>query len=140
MNDPHLPALPHAGPARLLSAVVTHADDGVVCEGRIPDDGPHVRAGRCPAFVLIEVAAQAAAALSALEHGEAGEPPPQGYLVRATGIRLAGGDLEGGTTVRVLVRRTASAAPLFLFDVQVQSAGGAELMDGRIGIYVPLRP
>ena len=80
--------IPHRPPASLLTAVEEIAGDRAMCRARIPATHPFVSGGRAPAFVGLEMGAQAAAAVETLARIEsAGDGSPRiGYLV---GVRDA---------------------------------------------------
>ena len=79
--------VPHRGHALFLRRVLRCEADGIECTGVIPGAHPFVREGHAPAFLGLELAAQAAAALQALESSASLLAPRPGYLV---GIREAG--------------------------------------------------
>jgi len=141
-----LPPIPHAGPARLVTRVVRWDASEIVCEGRIPAPGPWVRDGRCPAFVLLELAAQAAAALDALQasatsRGSAGErrAAGPGSIVRVRDLGLSRPTVAPGRLLRAQVTRGAAAPPLFMFAVRVDDDGGQELMRAELALHIVRR-
>jgi 3-hydroxymyristoyl/3-hydroxydecanoyl-(acyl carrier protein) dehydratase len=101
--------LPHAPPARLLTAVLAAGPGRLAGAAAIPGDHPLVRGGEAPGFLVLEVAAQAGAALQAILGASRGGAGPRiGYLV---GVRDAW-----------LPRALPIRAPL---TVSVAAAGGA---------------
>ena len=64
--------LPHTGTARLLTDVVRSAAGFIEATCLVPETHPLVVGGRAPCFLGLELGAQAAAALEALEHGWTG--------------------------------------------------------------------
>lgn len=119
-----------------MTRILETAPDGIVCEGRLPAGGPYERDGRCPTFVLIEVAAQAAAALAALSPRSASDGAGRAeYLVRARDIHCARPEFDSGQVLRARVRRAGDATPLHLFEVEVRG-DAAILLRGEIGIYI----
>jgi predicted hotdog family 3-hydroxylacyl-ACP dehydratase len=135
---PHPPIealLPHAPPARLVRSVLEVSPEGLTGVAEILGASPFAAAGRAPAFVGLEAAAQGAAVLEALQRREA--PGPRiGYLVGLRGVRLAVADLPVERPFRFTVRLTGSAPPLSIYEVTVAGAGGAELLRGAISTYV----
>lgn len=101
--------LPHAPPARLLTAVLAAGSGRLAGAAAIPGDHPLVRGGEAPGFLVLEVAAQAGAALHAILGASRGGAGPRiGYLV---GVRDSW-----------LPRALPTRAPL---TVSVAAAGGA---------------
>ena len=135
---PHPPVealLPHAPPARLVRSVLEVSPEGLTGVAEIPGASPFAAAGRVPAFVGLEAAAQGAAVLEALERREA--PGPRiGYLVGLRGVRCAVPALPVERPFRFAVRLTGSAPPLSIYEVTVEGAGGAELLRGAISTYI----
>ena len=125
--------LPHAGAARFVTRVVERRDESITCEARIPAASPYVKEGRCPTFVLIEAAAQAAAAFLASEPGA--PPPSMGYLVRARDMTLACGEIAIDRGFEAVAERTGAAEPLHMFHIVVRDESQT-LLRGSIGIYV----
>lgn len=124
--------LPHAGPARLLAGVVERTTDEIACAVRIPDSSPYVTDHRCSVFILIEAAAQAAAAFLASEQAS---PPAIGYLVRARNMVFARPQVGIDGKLEARARRTGAAPPLHLFAVEVRDEGQT-ILRGEIGVYV----
>jgi predicted hotdog family 3-hydroxylacyl-ACP dehydratase len=120
--------IPHRDPA-LLVRVVTAASPGeITCIAVIPGDHPLVARGEAPCFLGIEAAAQAAAALAAIDRGPESSPSPRvGYLV---GVREATFDrrrLPAGWPLRVTVRTAGSAPPLSVYTAAVEIDGATAL-------------
>ena len=127
--------LPHQPPARLVRSVLEVSPEGLTGVAEIPGASPFAADGRVPAFVGLEAAAQGAAVLEALERREA--PGPRiGYLVGLRGVRLAVAALPVERPFRFTVRLTGRAAPLSIYEVTVEGAGGAELLRGAISTFI----
>ena len=127
--------LPHFGHARFVDEVLDSGNDTLVCIGRIPTENPFAREGRVPGFVLVELAAQAAAIEALARMGGEGPRPRDGYLVRARGLNWTAGGVPAGALLTVSVRREDSIPPLYMYRATVTS-DGAEVLDGRFSIYV----
>jgi len=138
LHDP-LALLPHEGPARLVTSVVSIGEEGIVCEGRVGPHGPYDVAGRCASYVCLELAAQATALLEALRPERTAASPRVGYLVRARHVRFARPEFAAGEPLRASARRIASAPPLFVYRVEVGDGAG-ELLSGEIATFVPPDP
>ena len=133
MEDSPEHLLPHRGRALLLRRIVRCDGDAIECVGVIPGNSPFVREARAPSFVGLELAAQAAAALQALESPEDGIPRP-GYLVGVREARFATAWIPADCEIRARVRRTGRAGPLAVHDVLVEVAG-TECVAGVISTY-----
>ncbi|HEV3456742.1 MAG TPA: hypothetical protein VHG32_09295 [Thermoanaerobaculia bacterium] len=127
--------LPHAPPALLLTAVLAAGAGGIVCAGVIPPTHPLAGDGRAPGFLAIELAAQAAAALQALERPPAGGPRI-GYLVGVRGALLPTA-LPINRILRVAAVPAGGAAALATYDMEVSDVdGGARLAAGTISTFL----
>jgi predicted hotdog family 3-hydroxylacyl-ACP dehydratase len=96
----------------------------VACSAVVPADSPYASSGTVPAFVGLEIAAQAAAVLEASEvHEECRAARPAGYLVRARRIRSLVHELPVERRLVARVRRTARAQALGLYEAEVSAEG-----------------
>jgi 3-hydroxyacyl-[acyl-carrier-protein] dehydratase len=126
--------LPHGPPARLLHAVAEVSEGGIVAVAEVPPRHPLVADGRFPAFLALEAAAQAAAALEALGRREA--PGPRiGYLVGIRDARFTVPSLPAGRRLRVAARLTGGAFPLSMYAVSLGEAGH-ELAAGTLSTFL----
>ena len=112
--------LPQTGVARLLTAV-HHCDaTSIRGTGEISGAHPLVSAGRAPAFMAIELGAQAAAAMTAVARQALSSADPlRGRLVRVKHARFVHATLPAGTALAVTARLVAAAAPLAIYDIEV---------------------
>ena len=127
-----LPPIPHGRQALFVTRVVMWDATAIVCEGRIPQGSPWVREGRCPSFVLLELAAQSAAVLDALQAraapgraAAADFAPGPGSIVRVRDLALGRAVIQPDHLFRARVTRGTAAPPLFLFTVRVDDEAGA---------------
>ena len=114
--------LPHAPPARLVHGVLEVSAAGIVCAAEVPPSHPLAAAGRVPALLGIEAAAQAAAVLEALARREEDPGPRIGYLVGVREARFAAPSLPTGRPFRVSARLQGSAPPLSIYEIAVDEA------------------
>lgn len=134
--------LPHAGVARMLSRVLGCDGETIACEARLDAASPFAglgrQAGLAPAWVGLEMAAQAAAALelSAREEGAGGR---LGYLVRLRNLRCGPPTLPVGEIVGVEATRTAAVSTLRTYDV-FASVGAEELLRGELSVLFDPSP
>ena len=147
--------LPHGAPMRFVAAVEAEPEDGIACTARVPAGGPFAPDGTAPAFVAIEMAAQAAAVFEALRRFRAagggpaidraggdsgvdrpgGAGPRIGYLVGARGVRFHRGTLPAGAACRVAIQLAGVAGPLsgYRFDVERQ---GDRVATGTLSTWI----
>lgn len=115
----------HRPPFLLLDEIVGDTGDGFACWGRVPAE--LTGADEAPSLLAIEMGAQAAAALQALGHREAGTAPPaSGYLVTIEDARLACPTLPVERRLWVEVRPAGSLLALARFRITVAETPDAE--------------
>ena len=135
---PPVPALiPHAPPARLIRDVLAASAETLTGVAEIPAGSPFVTAGRVPAFLGLEAAAQGAAVLEALSRRD-DSGPRIGYLVGLRNARCHTPWLPAERPFRITVRLSGSAAPLSIYEVSVEGEGGVALVQGTISTYINL--
>lgn len=113
-------AVPQTGVARMIRDVVRADATSIVATATIDPAHPLVAGGAAPAFLGIEIGAQAAAALAA-STAAAGVAPRAigGRLVRVRDARFAGPALPVGPVLTVTAQCTGAFAPLASYVVQV---------------------
>ena len=114
--------IPHRGVARLLTAVTGYTNDRVEGLGWIPAGHVLSHRGVAPAYLAIEIGAQAAAALEALARANSPAPassPRLGHLVRVREAHFHRIDLPVETTLIVRARLEGSAPPLAIYEIEV---------------------
>jgi predicted hotdog family 3-hydroxylacyl-ACP dehydratase len=129
--------LPHGFPALLLRAVAAAAEGSIVAVAEVSPRHPLAAEGRCPAFLALEAAAQAAAALEALGRREAAGPRI-GYLVGIRDARFTVPSLPVGRRLRVAARLTGGAFPLSMYAVSIGeiSEAGREVAAGTLSTFL----
>ena len=79
--------MPHRGPSLMIRRILETSGNELRCVGRIPTGSPFAAGGTAPCFVGLDLLAQAAAALEALQRAASSAGGPGiGYVV---GIREA---------------------------------------------------
>jgi predicted hotdog family 3-hydroxylacyl-ACP dehydratase len=126
--------LPHAPPARLVHGVLEVSAAGIVCAAEVPPSHPLAAAGRAPALLGIEAAAQAAAVLEALARREEDPGPRIGYLVGVREARFAVPSLPTGRPFRVSASLQGSAPPLSIYEIAVDGA-----VTGTVSTFLAVR-
>jgi predicted hotdog family 3-hydroxylacyl-ACP dehydratase len=127
--------IPHRGPARLVQTILEDPrPDVLVCAGRLPPDSAFALAGRVPAVVVLELAAQAAAVQQGLAAPAGGAARP-GYLVGIRAASLHADDVAVNTRLVATVRRTGQAGPLATYDVTVNGAEGEEILRATLSTH-----
>jgi 3-hydroxymyristoyl/3-hydroxydecanoyl-(acyl carrier protein) dehydratase len=126
--------LPHAPPSRLLRGIVEASPAGITALAEVPPEHPIARHAGIPAFLGIEAAAQAAAALEALDRRQEAPGPRIGYLVGIREARFGAATLPT-VPFRVTARLQGRAFPLSIYEIAVGEPG-RETVTGTISTYL----
>jgi len=129
--------IPHRAPMLFVEQLLGEAEDGATCLGRIPAGCPLVSAGVTPAFVALELAAQAAAVWEGRRRaGVPGHlPSVTGYLVSVKDAVLHRAAIPAESDLFASVRLTARVPPLTTYAVEVVVEGGLALT-ATIGTFL----
>lgn len=121
---------------RLVEEIVGEVDGVFVCRGRIP--AALALDGAASPLLGLEMAAQAAAVLGALDRGTAREEAPRiGYLVSVRGARFETAELPAERSLTVRVRPLGGVHPLATYGVEVSGESPTELLlSATIGTYL----
>jgi predicted hotdog family 3-hydroxylacyl-ACP dehydratase len=137
-------SLPHAPPARFVRAIEAAGEGELACLAAIPGAHPLAAGGFVPAFLALEAAAQAAAALEALARPDFSSGPRIGYLVGIRDARLGLARLPADRELRVIVRLEGNVPPLARYRAEIFLAaapGGEEpAVAGSVSTYATDRP
>jgi len=130
--------LPHAGPMRLLDAVVSHDAERTVCRA-LPAASALFQdaAGEVPAWLALEYMAQCAAAHGGLAARARGEPPRPGLFVGSRRVAFRCASFAPDVPLAVTARLAGRLGDGFAFDCTVEDpAGGPPLVEGRINVVL----
>jgi len=131
--------LPHAGPMRLLEAVIAHDPECTRCRVE-PSRSELFRdaTGRIPAWVGIEYMAQCIAAHGGLLARARGEAPRPGLLLGSRRLVFRQDAFEPGRTLEVRARHVAGHSEMLAFECAVLDPGEeAPLAEGRLNVLLP---
>lgn len=142
--DPTLPIpaellIPHRLPMRLIETLLTADEGGGTAAATIAADGPLTGAdGRLEAIGLVEMMAQAYAALQGYEDQRRGEPVKRGFLVGVRGFHLTG-EARAGDRLEVRVRTVAEMEGFALAEGEVRR-GDEVLAAGSLKLWISPDP
>ena len=131
---PIVDLVPHRPPCLMLESIESWAETGLVCRARCRHDSPFRLGSQVPAYVALEIAAQAAAADQALRLRARNRTPAealQGFLVNAWEVVLPPGALPNDVNLNVRVTLDATAGPLASYGFEV-SGGPTFAVSGRL--------
>jgi predicted hotdog family 3-hydroxylacyl-ACP dehydratase len=130
--------LPHRGRMRLIDRVERCDDTTIACTATVRQDGLFTGTDGMPAWIGIELMAQAAAAWAGARARADGGAPRVGFLVGARRYEAHVPMFTIGAELNVTaVCALAGANGMCLFDCTIVHAG-RELASGRIGVYETL--
>jgi len=120
--------LPHRGSMLLIDAVLSYEADSIVTRATVSPEG-------MPAWMGLELMAQAAAACAGMEARRGGTAPRRGMLVGCRAYRAASPSFSG--VLRIKASRTASDDSGFsVFDCSVTTSSGETLATGTIQVLI----
>lgn len=119
---------------RLIDEIIGEVDDAFVCRGRIP------RAlaveGAASPLLGLELGAQAAAVLGALDRSPSGDGAPSiGYLVSVRDARFESASLPAESALTVRVRSLGGVSPLANYRIEVSDSSG-DYLSATIGTWI----
>jgi len=127
--------LPHRGAMRLIDRVDRCDDAAIVCTAVVREEGLFVDADGLPAWVGIELMAQAAAAWAGARARAGGCAPRVGFLVGARRYDARTPSFAVGASLQVVAACAAAGDNgMRLFDCTIAHEG-RELASGRIGVF-----
>lgn len=128
----------HGGNMLLLAAVQDFSDDAVACRA-VPEAGAWYDAGNgMPAWIGIELMAQAIAAHVSLLARRQGKPPRPGALLGTRSYSATVPAFAAGAALRVEARQTfRNADGLASYDCAIRSAEGDTLATAALTAYEP---
>jgi len=130
--------LPHRGAMLLLDRVFSDNEESIVAEATVPEAAWYLdEQGGMPAWIGIELMAQAVAAHAGLRGRLSGKPPRRGVLLgcrayRAQAPRAAAGALLKVSATATLVDETGLGA----YECRIES-GAAELATATLKVFEP---
>jgi predicted hotdog family 3-hydroxylacyl-ACP dehydratase len=128
--------LPHTQTARLLDEIVCYGDGFIEAVGHIPGAHPLAQDGLAPCFLGLDMGAQAAAALEALERAAATGTAAarMGQLVRVRSASFARAHLPTDAPLAISARLIGAAPPLAIYEIRVGLAS-VEALRATISTY-----
>jgi len=131
--------LPHRGTMRLVDSVVSANDDSIVVEATVAEAAWYLdERGAMPAWIGIELMAQAIAAHASLAGRLRGLPPKRGVLLGARAFRSRVAAVPAGTRLLVGARLAlADESGFSSFDCTITDSGSRELASATLKVYAP---
>lgn len=126
--------VPQRPPMLLLDAVTAWDGAQLECAVTVRGDWLLVEHGRMPAAGLLEVMAQAVAALCGLRGHARGEPVRMGLLTGCKALQLRAPSIPVGTTLTVRARQVVDLGAAAEFECQVMTADGRGLAEGTLQV------
>jgi predicted hotdog family 3-hydroxylacyl-ACP dehydratase len=130
--------IPHRGIMLLLEGVSAGDDAAIETHATVPATAWYIdEEGSVPAWIGIELMAQAVAAHVGLRGWLAGTPPKPGVLLGSRAYRASASSVPPGTLLRVSARMSYSDASGFgVYDCAIRSKSG-HLASAALKVYQP---
>lgn len=129
--------LPHAGEMILLDAVLEHGPEHALCSRRVPAGGLfHDADGNLPAWMGVELMAQAIAAWAGCRAKAKGEPVRLGFLLGTRHYTCNVAAFAPGSELRVEARRDFhDDSGMGVFACRIEAPG--VLAEARLTVFSP---
>jgi len=129
--------LPHAGEMILLDAVLEHGPEHALCSRRVPAGGLfHDADGNLPAWMGVELMAQAIAAWAGCQAKAAGEPVRLGFLLGTRHYVCNVAAFAPGSELRIEARRDFhDDGGMGVFACRIEAPG--VLAQARLTVFSP---
>lgn len=127
--------VPHAPPALLVQSLVARSASGARSRAVVPPDSPFAVERVAPSYLGLEIAAQTAALVEALDRAQEAAAPRVGYLVAVRRALCSVRSLPVGEPLEVTVGLAGSAPPLSVYEILVER-GGRRLVEGTISTWI----
>jgi predicted hotdog family 3-hydroxylacyl-ACP dehydratase len=129
--------VPHREPMLLLDRIVECDERCVRAVYTVRADAWYADAGAMPAWIALELMAQAVAAYSGYNKAGRGLPPAQGYLLGTRRFRSARASYAAGTTLHVIAEKQyQEPSGLGAFDCRIE-IDGARVADATLTVFEP---
>jgi predicted hotdog family 3-hydroxylacyl-ACP dehydratase len=130
--------IPHRGVMRLLDGVSAADATSIEALATVPAEAWYLdERGAMPAWIGIELMAQAIAALAGLEGRRQGRPPRPGVLLGTRAYRAKAGSFPRGERLRISVRLSdADESGFGAYACEIRGAAGP-LAEATLKVFAP---
>lgn len=129
--------IPHRPPILMVEEIVGGGEGELICRGALRCNAPSVQGAMMSPILALELAAQTAAVLAALETGEApANEAGVGYLAAIHDARFLQPEIPMDRQLLATVRRLQKMRPLYKYAVHVAlEVESIELVQAVLSIY-----
>jgi predicted hotdog family 3-hydroxylacyl-ACP dehydratase len=132
--------LAHRPPLRLLDRIVEVSESAVLAETVVRSDNAFFEPGSgLPAYVGLEMMAQAIAAIDGFKCHQSGLPAKIGFLLGCRRYVPAKAMLQEGETLRISAQMVFQDHAMLAFDCRID-CDGEELATADLKVYAPADP
>jgi predicted hotdog family 3-hydroxylacyl-ACP dehydratase len=130
--------LPHRGAMLLLDRVFSENEESIVAETTVPETAWYLdEQGGMPAWIGIELMAQAIAAHAALRGRRKGEPPRRGVLLGCRAYRASAPRAAAGARLNVFAKASVvDESGLGAYECRIE-LGAAEFATATLKVFEP---
>jgi predicted hotdog family 3-hydroxylacyl-ACP dehydratase len=129
--------LPHRGAMRLLDCVLSADESSIVAAVTVPQAAWYLEQGGMPAWIGIELMAQAIAAHAGLRGRLKGEPPRRGVLLGCRAYKAQAPHAATGAVLKVSAKSTlVDETGLGAYECSIEN-GGAEFATATLKVFEP---
>ena len=130
----------HRPPMRLLHRIVACSESEVVAEACVRADNLFFEPGRgLPAYVGLEMMAQAIAAIDGKKRQNSGQPAKIGFLLGCRNYASRDASFAEGTRLTVSAKMVFDDGAMLAFDCRIDDEQG-EVVTANLKVYAPADP
>ena len=130
----------HRPPMRLLDRIIAISENEAVAETVVRADNPFFEPGRgIPAYVGLEMMAQAIAAIDGMKRQNSGLPAKIGFLLGCRRYAVRRASFEENTRLTIAAKMVFGDGAMFAFDCRIDDERG-EVATAGMKVYAPNDP
>lgn len=133
--------LTHRPPMRLLDRVIAVSENEVLAEISVDPSSPLFVPGcGMPAYVGVEMMAQAIATIDGMKRKTGGLPPKIGFLLGCRRYHVRSTYFAEHMILRISAKMVFSDGAMFSFECRIDDGDGAEIAAANMNVYAPADP
>lgn len=131
----------HRAPMRFLDRMIKVTDKDAVAEAVVRADNPLFVPGRgLPAYVGLEMMAQAIAAIDGMKRKMENLPPKIGFLLGCRRYSAHCANFEEDKRLNIVATMVFGDNAMFAFECRIDDEDGTELAKANMSVYAPADP
>ncbi len=131
----------HRQPMCFLDRILAVDDTMSVAEAHVDRNNPLYVPGRgLPAYVGVEMMAQAIAAIDGMKRKMEGLPPKIGFLLGCRRYNVRCAEFAEDARLKVVANMVFNDGAMFSFECRIEGEGGETLATATMNVFAPVNP